>query len=145
MLPVDRHLADSHELPRLPKWIKNDSKITIIADKHRRRGHLLLDDKGLWTFEQRDNTHRVQYTLDLSNLPTTWRSRILDGTLELGWPKAPRAYHVSASKLTHGVPNSFRQSMHRSYEDRSAWTESYIEEHTGLVDHETYDSITESI
>jgi hypothetical protein len=35
--------------------------------------------------------------------------------------------------------------MQANYIDKPTWTESYIEEHTGLVDHNTYDAITESI
>jgi hypothetical protein len=31
-----------------------------------------------------------------NNLPTTWRQRILDGSLELGWQQRAQAYHVSA-------------------------------------------------
>jgi hypothetical protein len=47
MLPINHHLSNSCELLRLPTWITNDSKITITASNYRRRGHLLLDDKGL--------------------------------------------------------------------------------------------------
>jgi hypothetical protein len=116
----------------------------LIVDLHR-QGNLLLDGQGLWTFTQRNRTGHVLYTHDLSDLPTAWRSRILDGSLELGWPSTPRAFHVSASTLQHGVPNSFQQSMRPGYRNKATWTESYIEEHTGLVDHKTYDCIAKSI
>jgi hypothetical protein len=35
--------------------------------------------------------------------------------------------------------------MHKTNADKPIWTESYVEEHTALVDHGTYDSITESV
>jgi hypothetical protein len=111
MLPYDRHLDQSFELPQLPRWITNDTRLILNVDNARRKGFLLLDAHGNWTFIQRDNAGRITYRHDLNGLPTTWRQRILDDSLELGWQQRARAYHVSAQGLLRGVPNSFKQSM----------------------------------
>jgi hypothetical protein len=36
MLPCDRHLTESWEVPQLPNWITNDARITMNIDGHRR-------------------------------------------------------------------------------------------------------------
>jgi hypothetical protein len=71
-------------------------------DDVRRKGFLLLDADGNWTFIQRDPAGRIIYRHDLNDLPTTWRNRILDGSLQLGWQKRVRAYHVSAKRTAQG-------------------------------------------
>jgi hypothetical protein len=43
MLPCDRDLTESWEVPQLPKWIANDTRLTMNVDSYRRRGNLLLD------------------------------------------------------------------------------------------------------
>jgi hypothetical protein len=99
MLPCDRHLDHSSELPQRLRWITNDSRLILNIDNIRRQGFLQLDADSNWTFIQRDTVGRISYRHDLNDLPTTWRNRILDGSLELGWQKRIRAHHVSAKGL----------------------------------------------
>jgi hypothetical protein len=144
MLSCDRHLDQSSELPRLPRWITNDSGIILNVNNVCHKGFLFLDADGNWTSIQRDPAGRIIYWNDLNDLPTTWHNRILDGSLELGWQKRVRAYHVSANGLLRGVPNSFKQSMCHDYNDRLVWLESYVEEYTALREHGTFDILTEA-
>jgi hypothetical protein len=112
------------------------------VDGYRGRGNLLLDSACQWSFVQRDDTGKAMLTINLDDLPTTWRERLLDGSLELGWQEIPGAFDGSASGILRGVPPSFKQSMRESYTDYQMWLDSYIEEYCALRDHGTFDVIT---
>lgn len=134
--------ADSAEephdaMPRMPEWIQENTHVTLKLDGSSRRGTLCSTNEG-WIFQQRTASGRVTYKLDLADLPVTWRERITEGTLELGWQEAERAFHVSASNLKLGAPASFQRSMRKDYPDRKIWMESYIEEANGLKEMDTY-------
>ncbi len=120
----------------------NDSRRTLTVDGYRRQGNLLLNGEGQWTFVQRDSSGTASYSHDISDLPTTWRDRLLDGSLELGWQDIPRAHHVSARGMLRGVPPSFKQSMKKTYADYQVWLDSYTEEYCALRDHGTFVTIT---
>ena len=141
MIPLDRNLSTS-SLPTLPTWFQQGSHVTLETDGAFRPGYLGLTGDGSWEFFQRDGTGQVTYRLDLGDLPHTWRSRLLDGTLQLGWNAPPRAYHVHAGGLQQGVPGSFRRSMRKNYVDHGIWIDSYTEEYVSLRDKNTFRTIT---
>ena len=143
MFPMDRNLDSSSEMPSLPRWMTQGSHLTIESDGALRKGCLGLTDSGTWEFFQRDGTGQLFYRVDLGDLPYTWRSRLLDGSLRLGW-EAPcsRAYHVHAGGLRRGVPGSFRLSMRKDYVDNGIWSDSYTEEYVSLRDKQTFSSLT---
>jgi hypothetical protein len=144
MLHCDRHLDQSSKLPQLPRWITNDSRLILNVDDIRQKGFLQLHADSNWTFIQRNTVGRITYRHDLNDLPTTWRNRILDGSLELAWQKRIWAHHVSAKGLLRGVPNSFKQSMGQDFNNRMVWLESHVEEYTDLREHGTFDILTEA-
>jgi hypothetical protein len=137
-------LDQSSKLPRLPRWITNDCRLILNVDDVCRKGFLLLGADGNQTFIQREMAGRNTYRHDLNNLPTTQCNLILNGSLELGWQKCVRAHHVSAKGLLRWVLNSFKQSMRQDYNDRLVWIKSYVEEHTALREHGTFDILIEA-
>jgi hypothetical protein len=80
--------------------------------------------------------------INLADLPTTWRERLLDSSLKLGWQEIPHAFHVSACGILRGVPPSFKQSMMKKYTDYQIWLDSYVKEYCALRDHGTFDVLT---
>jgi hypothetical protein len=142
MLPLDCNLDRSSELPSLPPWMKQDSQLTLESDGASRQGYLSLSVHGTWEFVQRDGHGAVTYFIDLSDLPHTWRSRLLDGSLWLGWGALSRAYHVHAQGLRRGVPGSFKLSMRKDYVDHPIWMDSYTEEYVSLRDQTTFFTLT---
>ena len=145
LFPVDRYTTE-FERP-LPSWVTNNSKITLSVDSTIRPGTLCLSDDLLWSFVERDRRGAVVYRYPLHDLPHTWRSRVLDGTLTEGWPtdfslSAPRAHKVSAKGLqSPTVPSSFKQSMNKSHPDHTFWKLSYCEEYEGLNNQHTYEKM----
>jgi hypothetical protein len=125
----------------MPDWIQEDTHVTIRQDGSKRRGTLSSSDDG-WLFQQRTASGRVTFQLDLAGLPVTWKERITEGTLELGWQDKERAYHVSAKTSKLGAPPSFQKSMLKDYPDRKLWIESYLEEANGLKEMDTYETLT---
>jgi hypothetical protein len=141
MVQADYDETADDSMPTMPKWIKENTYVSIRLDGSHRRGTLVSTDTR-WMFQQRTASGRVTYTLDLADLPVTWKDRLTEGTLELGWQQAKRAYHVSASKLKLGPPPSLQRSMKKDYPDRKIWVESYFEEANGLKEMDTYVTIT---
>ena len=142
MYPPDTYQTAETLEPTTPHWVRNNSKVTIAIDGVRRPGYLMLNDRQQWTFVQRDPTGQETFRFTLPDLPTSWKGRILEGSLEVGWSSSPRAYHVSVSNLNLGCPKSFRQSMRSNYSDRQIWLESYAEEYGSLREQETFTVIT---
>jgi hypothetical protein len=142
MYPPDALLRCENIDPVTPHWVRNNSKVTISLEGFRRHGYLMLNERIQWTFVQRDPKGQETFRFTLPDLPTTWKGRILEGSLEVGWSQSPRAYHVSASKLSEGCPRSFRQSLKKDSTDRQVWLESYGEEYGGLRDMETFTVIS---
>ena len=140
---MDRNLDSSSELPTLPTWMQAGSHLTLESEGAQRKGYLGLSESGTWEFLQRDGVGGITYRIDLGDLPFTWRSRILDGSLKLGWASgASRAYHVHAGGLQRGVPGSFKLSMRKEYIDHDIWDDSYTEEYVGIRDKKTFSSLT---
>ena len=143
--PADSYKDDPTDRP-LPPWIKNNGKITIIVDGVARPGRLHLADNLLWEFVQRDSRGSICFRYALRNLPSTWKTRILEGTILDDWPTdwSPNitGYKVSARDLQLKVPNSFKQSMNKNHPDHSTWKASYREEYDSLKDQDTYTLIT---
>jgi hypothetical protein len=142
MFPLDQAMDTSSDLPSLPGWMKQDSQLTLESDGATRRGYLSLTDHGTWEFVQRDGHGGITYFANLGDLPHTWRSRLLDGTLQLGWANESRAYHVHAHGLRKGVPGSFKLSMRKDYIDHGIWMDSYSEEYISLRDQTTFFTLT---
>ena len=147
MYPLDTYRDDLLSTP-LPSWIKNNSKITLSVDNYSRPGYLALTDDLLWEFIQRDGRGSISFRFPLHDLPTSWRSRLLQGSLDEGWPSsfspvpAPIARKVCAKGLQEGVPASFKRSMNKSHPDYAFWKLSYCEEYESLQNQHTYEKIT---
>jgi hypothetical protein len=107
MLPLDQHLDQSSELPSLPPWLKQDSQMTLESDGASCWGYFSLSDQGTWEFVQQDGHGGLTYHIHIGDLPHTWRSQLLDGSLCLGWSADMQAYHVHAHGLRKGVPGLF--------------------------------------
>jgi hypothetical protein len=82
-------------------------------------------------FQQCTASGRVTIQLDLADLLVTWRERIAEEKLKLGWQDEKRACHMSVSTLKLGHPPSFQPSMRKEYPDGKIWIESYIKEANG--------------
>jgi hypothetical protein len=110
----DELIPDS--IPELPTWIQEGTQVTINHDGRHCRGALSLTDTG-WIFQQHTARGRITYTLNLTDPPVTWKDRISERTLELGWQQIEQANHVSAIGLKDGVPGSFLRSMRPDHPD----------------------------
>lgn len=140
LFPVDRYTSeDSRELP---PWISNQFKTTLM-DGAVRLGYLALTDNLLWNFVQRDERGSLTFRYPLHNLRTTWKERVMEGSLDKGWPSghSSRALKVSAKGMQRGVPSSFKQSMHPKSVDHIFWKQSYCEEYESLNNQHTYEII----
>ena len=145
IFPADEYKDDPTDRP-LPDWINNNHKITLIFDGFARPGRLHLADNLLWEFVQRDSRGSICFRYALHDLPSTWKSRILEGTILEDWPSdfSPNVsgYKVSARDLQLKVPNSFKQSMNPHHPDHPTWKASYREEYDSLKEQNTYKIIT---
>jgi hypothetical protein len=81
MVPADSDETLTDSAPDVPTWITEGTQVTINHDGRHRRGALSSTDAG-WIFQQRTARGRITYTLDLADLPITWKERISEGTLE---------------------------------------------------------------
>lgn len=109
--PANRYQDNPTDRP-LPKWIKPNGKVTLIIESVARPETLRLNDKNQWEFVQRSGRDSlITFQRALSNLPSTWKERLLEGLLTKGWPTlfvpSASAYHVHADGLQKGVPSSF--------------------------------------
>jgi hypothetical protein len=144
MYPSDALLRCDPLEPITPHWVRDNSKVTIAVDNFRRQGYLILNDRQQWAFLQRDLKAQETFCYTIPGLQTTWKGRILEGSLKVSWPSPPRAYHVSASAMNLGCPRSFRHSMKKDYTDKQVWLDSYGEEYGGLREQETFTVITQA-
>jgi hypothetical protein len=142
MYPPDALLRRESLAPITPHWVRNNSKVTIELEGMRRRGYLLLNEQLQWAFTQRDPKGQETFRFTILDLPTSWKGRLLEGSLEVGWPSSPCAYHVSASNLSEGCPRSFHQSLKRDHANRQFWLDSYGEEYGGLRHMDTFTVIS---
>jgi hypothetical protein len=142
MYPPDTYQYAETLKPTTPHWARNNSKVTIALEGIRRQGYLMLNDRVQWTFVQRNPAGQETFRYTLPDLQTSWKGRVLEGSLEVGWTTPSRAYHVSASLLKESCPKSFRHSMKNTYVDRQVWMDSYAEEYGGLREQETFTVIT---
>jgi hypothetical protein len=145
MYPPDAELRAETLEPVAPHWCRNNAKVTIALEGIRRQCYLLLNERLQWTVVQRDPHGQETFRYTLPDLQTTWKGRLLEGSLEVGWQTSPRAYHVSATKLADGIPRSFRQSLKKGSPDRQVWLDSYAEEYGGLRELETFTVITKEL
>ena len=142
MIPADSDEAIIDSAPDSSTWIKDGTQVTINHDGRHRRGTSSTTDTG-WMFQQRTSRGRATCSLDLADLPVTWKDRISERTLELGWQSnSERANHVSASGLKSGIPASFLRSMRSDNPDGSIWRDSHQEEANGLKEHSTCTAIS---
>jgi hypothetical protein len=74
MFPLDQAMDSSSDLPTLPRWMKQDSQLTLESDGATRRGFLSLTERGTWEFVQRNGHGGITYFVNLADLPHTWRS-----------------------------------------------------------------------
>lgn len=86
----------------------------------------------------------------LLDLSYSWKQRILENTLLLGWQEdvalrvCGAGRHVSDSELKYKVaPRSLNAAFSKSNVDHKIWRKSYEEELDGLDEHETMTAITE--
>jgi hypothetical protein len=137
--------------PATPSWMTQDAKITLLRDDTFRRGFLHLDSDNDWEFVRRDGTGRIVDSFPLPDLPLTWRYRMVEGSLSLGWQEnvalraVGTARHVSATGLKnpHNAPASVDAAVNPDNPDHLIWTASYDEEYEGLDEQNTFEIIDE--
>eukprot|EP00531_Pseudo-nitzschia_arenysensis_P008906 CAMPEP_0116127296 /NCGR_PEP_ID=MMETSP0329-20121206/6769_1 /TAXON_ID=697910 /ORGANISM="Pseudo-nitzschia arenysensis, Strain B593" /LENGTH=2217 /DNA_ID=CAMNT_0003621395 /DNA_START=65 /DNA_END=6718 /DNA_ORIENTATION=- len=134
-----------------PEWLKQDSKVTYLYNGSYHHGYLALDNDYFWEFVTRSKDGKVNIRVPLPDLAYSWKSRIQENVLQLGWQNnvAYRIYginrHVSASTLKNTMaPANLIKGLHPSNPDAVVWRSAYDEEYDGLVSLETMVEIDEA-
>lgn len=109
----DEHTVSATGIPSTslgffsPGWLKQDAQVTVLNPGIFHRGFLVLDKNNLWQFVTRRQDGRVGITVPLVNIPYSWKARMQENSLALGWQDdvARRVCgygrHVSAANLWH--------------------------------------------
>jgi len=132
-----------------PSWIGNDKKVTFLHAGEYHKGFLEFTDTHSWRFSCRRRNGIEKWGVTLPELTRHFQSFVDDGTLIPGWQQANHfvqghASHVSASGLViPKAPGSLRMAFTTKHPDEATWRESYAEEYKGLIDHNTFDIISE--
>jgi hypothetical protein len=142
MFPLDQAMDTLSDLPILPQWMKQDSQLTLESDGATRRGFLSLTNHCTWEFVQQNGHGGMTYFVNLADIPLTWQSQLLDGTLQLGWTNESGAYQVHAYGLQKGVPGFFKLSIRKDYVNYGIWMDSYSKEYISLRDQTTFFTLT---
>ena len=68
-----------------PDWLQQDAKVTILHEDKYVRGYMQLDDDSFWEFVTRGTDGKVQLGIPLPDLAYSWKSRLQENILQLGW------------------------------------------------------------
>jgi hypothetical protein len=132
-----------------PSWIGKEKRVTYFHAGEYHKGFLEFTDSNAWRFSCRRRNGIEKWGVELPNLTRHFQSFIDDGTLIPGWQRANQfkqgqASHVSASNLRiPKAPGSLKLAFGTNHPDEATWLASYEEEYYGLVDHETFEVISE--
>ena len=145
-----------YEPPIAPSWLQPNSPVRLQTSDHiMEEGELTRDADGDWQFEGKnaDPVTNLRTLIPLPDLATTWRQRLLEGTLLLGWTETADstwktvkqfARFVSAAELQNLIAPPTLTHVSRLCEtDKKVWLKAYDEEYDGLRDLDTYEVITE--
>ena len=133
-----------------PSWLKQGAKVTVLIDNEYLQGYLGLDKDYFWEFSARDKNGHVATRIPLPDLNYSWKDRIQQNTLRLGWQNdiarkvCGTARHVSASSLTSTLPPANLLKAFAAHNpDAPVWRAAYDEEHDGLTGLDTFVEIGE--
>jgi hypothetical protein len=98
------------------------------------KGALELDEDQDSIFVVRDRNGKVVMEYTLVDLPYTWNTRLVEGTLVVGHEDAEEriigdVFHVSAKRLqSKPPPSALKKALATGNPDAPIWDESYNEE-----------------
>jgi hypothetical protein len=95
--------------PKSPEWCRIGVKVTLLVGNKYYKGALDLDEDQDWIFVVRNRNGKVVMEYTLVDLPYTWNTRLVEGTLVVGHEDAEEsiigdAFHVSAERLQSKSP-----------------------------------------
>ena len=137
-------------------WLTSTSspRVLFFHDGSLRQGYLSHHEIGGWYFEERLPDGTVLRSVRVPNIATTWRDRVLEGSLVIGWQGMEygelepsiglgTARHVSAKELKCPCPGFLSKALKDpGHPDYEIWKASYTEEYDGLRMMGTYKVIT---
>jgi hypothetical protein len=132
-----------------PEWMSQDTRVTLLFDDNYCRGYLNLDSDNDWEFVTLDNQGTIAKRVPLPDLQYSWKSRIQENSLSLGWQSdvAMRVCgygrHVSAASLKLKLPPASLDKL-KAHPDANVWYDAYDEERDGLIGLNTFVEINET-
>jgi hypothetical protein len=136
--------------PESPEWCRVGVKVTLLVGNKYYKGALDLDEDQDWIFTVRDRNGKVVMEYTLVDLPYTWNTRLVEGTLVVGHEDAAEciirdAFHVSAEWLqSKSPPSTLKKALVTGNPDAPIWDESYNEEYDGLTKLDTFKVLTKA-
>jgi hypothetical protein len=109
-----------------------------------------LDEDQDWIFVVRNRNGKVVMEYTLVDLPYTWNTRLVEGTLVIGHEDAEEsiigdAFHVSAERLqSKSPPSTLKKALVTGNPNAPIWDESYNEEYDGLTKLDTFKVLTKA-
>jgi hypothetical protein len=134
--------------PESPEWYMVSVKVTLLVGNTYYKGALDLDEDHDWIFVVRDRNGKVVMEYTLVDLPYTWNTRLVEGTLVVGHKDAEEriigdAFHVSAERLqSKSPPLTLKKALVTGNPDAPIWDESYNEQYDGLTKLDTFKVLT---
>jgi hypothetical protein len=122
----------------------------LVGDKYY-KGSLDLDKDQAWIFVVLDRNEKVVIEYTLVDLPFTWNTRLMEGTLVVGHKDAGKeriigdAFRVSAERLqSKSPPSTLKKALAAGNPDAPIWDESYDKEYDGLTKLDTFTVLTKA-
>ncbi len=139
---------DNIGIPMAPSWLHQGCRVKFMYGGSMWKGTFELDKDNDWEFVRRDRTGQKVVRYPVPDLIYSWRQRLLEQMLKVGWEDDPseetaQARHVSAAKLERSCPNDLKEALSDGNPDKGVWRQSYDEEYDGLSGQNTYKIIGE--
>ena len=162
---VDPMLMQKNQKVPFPQypWLKNEAKVTIYLPNQMQKpkqGYLQVSEQGEWTFLI--GRGRKGGSIDLPNFSLLAESMIANKKLFKGWKNASHvitarrarstsniiAHMIISRKISaanlHQMEAPTLLNHHKLHpEDKATWDASYAQEYQGLVDIDTWETISE--
>jgi hypothetical protein len=140
--------SDSSHL--LPPFFRLNSKIMYGHEGQFHKGYLTQTPDGPYCFSYKSHVNKKHpdWSVLLSNLPTTWHELCADGVLLSGqhsmssFLRDHAARFVSATTLLQECPRSLLTALHVTHPDRDTWLLAFREDKDGIQSQDTYDVIS---